>query len=711
MALISSIRQHNWILIVAIGLALAAFILMDMFSGEKSLFGGQPTSVGSINGNKVDYNEMMNIENALYAGSGGDVYARRNVLWEYFVEETLINEEAEALGLHVGKQEMMDLQYGTNLSPVIQARFRDPNTGQVNREQLNQLKQMIESNGVQTAIEQGQLAPTFPQYWAHQMREIKKDRLQSKLTTLVQKSIFIPTWMAEMTNIAQSQKVDFAYVNIPFDKVSGVEPPSDSELQSYLSSNKAKYLADEETRKVAYVTYNIAATKKDSTDIYDNVAKLIDDFRTADNDTTFVENNLGVIGSSYSKESELGTLVFKDTLFKIPVGSVVGPFLDGNKYTIAKLLDRKIIPDSVQSRHILASAKSEADYQKAFQKIDSLKTLVEKGTNTFDELARTFGQDGTKDKGGDLGFTGINGMVKPFNDLIFFQAEKGKVYTVATQFGVHLVEVMDYKFIKNEAGVRYATISEKIVPSTETQKAAFNMAQDFVAKYSNLAEMTKGVSENPELKLEMSPPLKANDFSVGSLGSGQASRDMVKWAFEKAKIGERSAEVYQYQDAVDFYDNKYVIAALASVQKAGSVDLANVRDEITPLVTNIKKGEALKAKVSGQALPAIAATYASVVDTVTAANFNSSYLPKLGAEPSVLATALSLDPNKVSEPIVGANGIYTIQVINKTPPTAATNIPALRKQAAGAYTGQAGNQLLQAMRKTANIKDNRSTFF
>jgi len=430
MALISSIRKQNWILIVVIGFALAAFIMMDMFSGEKSLFGGQPTTIGTIDGNKVEYNDLVRAESALYPNSSGDMYARRNTLWDYFVEEAIVNDEADALGLHVGREEMMELQYGTNISPIMSARFRDPATGQVNREQLTQLRSMIETNGVQTAIDQGQLAPSFPYYWAHQMREVKKERLQSKLGALVQKSIFTPTWMAEMVNTAQTQRVDFNFVKVPFDAVAGVDAPSDAELQSYLNNNKAKYINDEETRKVAYVTYNVAATKEDSLNIYNNVAGLMKEFRTTDNDSTFVDNNYGTISGNYFTESQIGSLSYKDTLMKAPIGAVVGPYLNGKTYSIAKVLDRKIIPDSVKSRHILINAKSEIEYQQAFVKIDSLQKLIEAGTNNFDELARAFSQGPTSVKGGDLGFAGPGGMVKPFNDLIFFQAEKGKVYPV-----------------------------------------------------------------------------------------------------------------------------------------------------------------------------------------------------------------------------------------------------------------------------------------
>ncbi|HHS96018.1 MAG TPA: hypothetical protein ENJ45_05455 [Phaeodactylibacter sp.] len=592
----------------------------------------------------------------------------------------------------------------------MQARFRDPATGQVNREQLTQIKQIIETGGVQDAIQQGQLTSSFPYYWKHQMREIKKDRLQSKLSALVEKSIYTPTWMAEMVNEAQSQNVDFAYVKIPFDEVSGVAAPTEQDLQAYLNENKTKYINDEETRKVAYVVFEVKPTKKDSSEIYNNVAKLVNEFRTTDNDSIFVDNNYGTINGTYFTKEELATLPFADTLFTAPIGTVVGPYLDGKKYTIAKVLDRKMIPDSVKSRHILISAKTQPEYQQAFQKIDSLKNLIEAGTNTFDELAKAFSQGPSAPKGGDLGFAAPNQMVKPFNDLIFFEAEKGKVYPVVTQFGVHLVEVLDYKYLNNKEGVKYATVSETIMPSLETQKAIYNKAQDFVAENANLDEMTKSVEANPALNLEMSPALKENDFFIPGLGGGQPSRDMVKWAFT-ASLGDRSTDVYEYQDAVDYYDNKYVVAALASIQEAGSVDLANVREEIEPLVLNLKKGDAVKNAVAGQSLPAVASKYNAVVDTINRANFNASFLPELGAEPKVVAAACSLEPNTISQPIVGVNGIYVIKVLNKTAPTAAANIPALRNQAVTSYRTQANRRLIQALRENADIQDNRSTFY
>ncbi len=710
MALITTIRKNSWILVVVIGFALAAFILMD-FSGQGVGGGvGGPSDIGVVNGKKLDYNEFSRAENALYPNAGGDVYGRRSVLWDYFVEEAIVSEEAEKLGISVSRDEMMELQFGNNVSPIITQRFRDPNTGQLNREQLAQIKQIIEAGQVREAIESGQLQSTFEPYWRHQMKEIKKDRLQSKLNTLVQKGIYTPSWMAEMVHADGNQKMDFNYVKIPFDEIdaSNIEV-SESDLKAYLNDNKTQYISDEDTRRISYVTFNVTASKQDSMDIYNRVEKLVQGFTDTEDDSLYVDTHYGTISSQYFTKAQLPPAL-SDTLFGMEPGTAAGPFINDRNYTIVKLLDRKVIPDSVHSRHILINAKTQIEYQAAFAKIDSLKTLVEAGTNTFDELARAFSQGPSGPKGGDLGFAAAGAMVKPFNDVIFFEAEKGKVYPVVTNFGVHLVEVLDYKYTKSETGVKYATISESIIPSPSTQKKGYSTALEFAQRNRTLADLEKAAEANPDLTLESSSALKRNDFFVGTLGGGQGSRDMIKWAFT-ASPGNVSSDVYEYQDQVEFFDNKYVIAAMKSVQKAGSVDIADVRDEIEPKVLNMKRGASIKDKVAGQSLSNIASTYGAEVDTITGATFTSAYLPEMGAEPNVVAAAYNMEASGVSEPIVGNNGIYVIRLMSKSLPTAATNLPQIRRTTSSKYQNQVTRQLMQAMKKTVEIEDNRSTFY
>ena len=68
----------------------------------------------------------------------------------------------------------------------------------------------------------------------------------------------------------------------------------------------------------------------------------------------------------------------KDSIIKLPVGGVYGPYLDGVNYSLAKLMVSQSIPDSVKARHILIrpQGQDEAAMKKAKDLADSLKTLV-----------------------------------------------------------------------------------------------------------------------------------------------------------------------------------------------------------------------------------------------------------------------------------------------------------------------------------------------
>ena len=194
MALIGKIRDNSWILIGLVGLALAGFILMDMVSwSNRGGMGGQFT-MGKVAGKTIDWNDFQRSEQILYQNAQGDPFGRRNSLWNFFVEEAIVSKEADALGLGVGKDELKDLQFGNNLSPIIQQRFGDPNTRQVDVKRLMEIKQAIEKN---------QLPPQLREYWAEQEKEIIKDRLQSTLTALVSKSLYLPTWQANQINNEQ----------------------------------------------------------------------------------------------------------------------------------------------------------------------------------------------------------------------------------------------------------------------------------------------------------------------------------------------------------------------------------------------------------------------------------------------------------------------------------------------------------------------------
>ena len=186
MALIGQIRKRSWILIVFISIGLGGFIFMDYSSAQNRGGGAAQNVLGVVNGEKVERQEFENAYNLLYNGSSGDVNGQRAYLWNYMVEEKIIRKESAKLGLGVSRDELKDLEFGTNLSPSITQRFRGQN-GQVDRAQLNNIKQIIESGTIKQAIEEGQLNQQFTSLWSQIEQEVIKNRLQSKIDKLVEK--------------------------------------------------------------------------------------------------------------------------------------------------------------------------------------------------------------------------------------------------------------------------------------------------------------------------------------------------------------------------------------------------------------------------------------------------------------------------------------------------------------------------------------------
>ena len=705
MALIGTIRKNSWILIVMIALGLGGFIVMDMTSAGGNMGGAGQFTLGQVDGEDIDYREFQNTQNVLYSGGGASVFDQRDYLWNYFVEKAIVEKEAETLGLTVSGTELNELQFGSRMSPIIQQRFMNPNTGQVDFTQLNSFR---------TAIQNNTLTPELRQMWYYQEKEIIKAQLQNKLSNIVSKGIYTPTWMAEMAHHQRNDKLSFEYISVPFDEVDNSEVSvTDADLNNYIEENRAQYERDEETRKVEYVTFNVLPTSQDSSDLWQGLEDLKDDFANAQDDSLFVETNYGTIDVVYFHPEDLDPEI-SGQVEDMNVGDVYGPYQINNEYRMVKLRDKKVIPDSVKVRHILRQVQTQEQLIAAVNLIDSLKELIETGAYEFDSLAITNSQDAASAVlGGDLGWNAENTtFVKPFKDMVFYQAEGDELNTVITQFGVHLIQVTDRKFLDQDESYQVAYLNAPIIPSEETQDREYDRVADIVTNNQTIDALRETVSQMPGFDLQESASIAQNDAYLLEIGTNQTARDIIRWAFDKnTRIGDVSPEVYINEDNINYYNNKYLIVSLSEIEEPGLASFESVRDDITPIVLNQKKGEILKDKISGKDINVIASEFSSDVDSVTDVTFSASFVPGLGNEPKVLAAALNMNIGDVSDPIVGENGVYVIRLTDKIEDVTDPNISNLRRQVAATVRSSIPTTLMQSIKDNIKVKDNRYTFY
>lgn len=703
MALIGKIRRNSWLLVVMLGLGLGGFIIMDMTSSGGR--GGQTDfTIGKVNKEKIDWMDLQRAERALYGNSDVELYDRRSYLWNYFIEEALVKEEAQTIGLDVGADELQELLFGVNLSPVVERNFTDPATNQVNRQSLNEFKQ---------ALDAGTLAPEYQTFWEYQTQEVIKERLQAKLIAMVDKGIYTPTWMAEQHQQNIEGKTDFHYIMIPYDQIDDSEVElTDTDYKAYLNDHKELYKNSEEMRVAKYVVFDVIPTSTDSMIILESITELKEPFMNAEDDSTFVEYNYGSMEPIYYKKEDLSPAI-TDTAFDLAIEEVYGPYIDEGAYKLMKVIDKKLIPDSVRSRHILLQARTQDQALQAQSLADSLKVMLETGVQSFDSLAAQYSQDpGSAAQGGDLGFSALGRMVKPFNDMIFYQAEPGEINIVYTQFGIHLVEVTDRRFTTNTEGIKLAFVSEAIVPSEATQDRLYDEALDYISDYRSLEALTAQVEERDDLLMETAPLVMKNGFNFGTLGPGNTSRDIIRWLFESGtKTGNVAPAVYIYEDEVNYFNSKYVLVALDKVIPKGMPSVDDIREEIEGPVKNRKKGELIVSRIESNDLQTLASQFNMDIDSVENMNFGMSMLRNIGDEPKVIGIASKLDEGAVSEPIIGINGVYVLKITNKVFPPLPKDIAQLRNQVSRPMKNAVQFQLVEAMRESADIVDNRYTYY
>jgi peptidyl-prolyl cis-trans isomerase D len=703
MALIQKIREKSALVMTLMVLAIVAFIGMLITQDSNRSWGqlSNTSTVAKVAGKEMDIRELDRVSEALYGNRASDLSVR-NSLFSSFVEEAIVSKEAKAAGMGVCKDELLDLEFGQNMSPIIQKYVGDPQTGQVDGQQLMQIKKAIQENSMPA---QGKAS------WAEIEKQVVKERLQIKLTTLMAKGIYTPTWLVDDSYKDLTEPVDFQYVKVPFDRIEDKDVTvSDGDIQAYLDENKSRFMAEDESRNLEYVSFNVVPTVADSSVLRDKILLLKEGFAKAEKDSVFAVSNNGYYPNQYqNKEALMGAA--KDSAFSAPIGTVFGPYVDAKAYWLAKVVDRRSGPDSVDNRHFLFSLEKYGSFAAAQKTADSIKNILDRSIGSWDSLNIKFNDDpGSNQKGGAYGYTPNGRMVAEYNDLIFYKAQQGKVYSVQTRFGIHLVQVMGVKQGKGETRAKLAFVRQAIVPSQSTDRAAASAADELLTS-KNLEELKQNATKKG-LQMQTTSNFKENDSELPAFGQTTSIRQLIRWAFE-AKVGERSKQAFAIQQTGEPFVSQYVVGALKTIVPKGLPTVASMKEQLTPVVKNRKKGEAIKAKLGTVSdLSAVAGQYSSKIDTAVGVTFNANMVPNLGNESKVVGAAFTTPVGAISPAIIGEGGVYVLKVTKKEP---VANSPVdknmLRTQLAMNQKNTVRNFLLKSLRKKEDITDNRSKFF
>lgn len=722
MAIIGKIRQRSWILVGFIALALFIFILEAALDRNSLFSRGGDSTVGEVDGveipgkeysdNIAEYEEGLKMINPSMQITDEVRTQIQDEVWSSILAKRLLEGAIQSLGLSVSTSEMGELMWGDMPHPLAQ-RFLmnvrqvkpdiiDQQTGQINQGKIREFISNIDQ------IDQ-QNKTNFRQMLSAIEKLIQDDQVKQKYASLVSQSFYMPTFMAkEVVNSGRAAKVgvlSVPYTSLPDDKYK----VTDAQINEYIK-NHAALFEQEAARVVDVVAFDVVPSADDTAEVLQKINTLRNDYLASlPNDSAFIARNSqqGAQLAYYSKEELAQTVRNADTLFSLPVGTLTNVYTEGNYYLFTKIIDRKIAPDTVRAAHILLSLGqgTEADKKAANTLADSLIRVINSNQKTFGQVAVENSLDeGSKNKGGDLGYFSRGQMVPEFNDQVFYKGmAPGQIAKVETGYGLHVILMIDAKAPK--AVTKFADFVVELVPGNETEKLAYDQAVDFQQKNQTAADFDKAAKSQRLIKNVV---LSKNMSQVPQLGS---ARKLVQWAFQQEKAG-----------VVDFFDteNTYLVAKLSKIVEKGLPKADDVREEVTALVRNELKAKELieqlnKAGAGTTDLAAIAAKVkdATVTDTVLI-RFSSAFVQGVGNEPKLVGASFGVPVGKTSKAMAGERVVFMVQPksVEENVPEMAGDIELYKKQMQQMFISRLNFQsIFESISKKAKVEDTRYKFY
>ena len=697
MAVISRIRKRVGLLIGFVGASMILFVLGDLVTSNTGLLKRNSNVIGVVAGEKVRYpeyekrvekltdNYKINSKSESVDPNTQDML--REQAWSMFVNDFTLGEEYKKLGLSCSAGELYEMCTGANPHPQIKTAFTDPKTNSFNPNDVIKFLKDLPNRDENTQRQ-----------WKTFEDAMSEERIQSKYKDLIKVGIFVTSEEAKRNYVESQTNASIRFARLDFNTIADtLAKVEDSDLSSYYNANSSKYKQAETIRKADYVSFDVTPSIEDRTAIMTKMEVYRNEFgTTADNISYAIQNSDVAPDTTYHSKGTLPAML--DTiLFGKPIGTVYGPYEENNTVKITKLSAEKMISDSAKARHILINIEK-GDTARAMATVDSLKNAIKKGSK-FADLATQFSKDqGSAVKGGDLGWFRPGAMVPTFNDAVF-NGKKGDMPVVTSQFGIHLIEVLDKSSASKQ--VQVLTIERKIEPSQRTYDAAYNKANEFASR-NTTGEAFDSAIVKQGLNKRIADNIRENDKTIAGLDQ---PRELIRWAYTANK-GDVS-KIFTFGD-------KYVMAHLVDTKEKGILPLEEVKDQVTIEARKIKKAQMLLDKFNAAGSGNVDAIAQKLNITATDAdnvNFANTYIPGIGNEPTMIGVIFATKAGATTKAIKGDNSVAVINVKSFTTPAATTDYSVNLKQLLDQRKSRSEYEIFNSLKEKANIEDNRSRFY
>lgn len=672
MATLQKIRSKGPLLMIVVGLALFAFIAEEFFRSMQSASAESKQRVGEIYGESLsyqdfqamvdEYTEVVKLTRGANSLDSEEMTQIRDQVWNTYVQNKLIEHEAEKLGLTVTDAEVQEIINKGQSQYLMQTPFRNEQTGAFD---VNMLKKFLadydnmKKNPSQMPADYIQYYESLFKMWQFIEKSIKQEALVNKYQSLLAHTVISNPVSAKMNFEGRINESDVLLASVPFTTIAdSTIKVEDADLKAKYEEMKENFKQISESRDFKYISVRVRASEKDKADLKKEMDEVSKQLVEGGNIAKIVREGGSLVNYSeipVGKAALPGDIAMQ--LDTMTLNKVVGPYYNpgDQTYNVVKLMDRVSAPDSIQYRQIQITGADEATNTKT---ADSIMTALNNGT-PFDSIAKKYGQTGEK-----IWITSRNyeGATMGADDLKYIKAiRNGNVNELQnlkiSQANI-ILQVTDRRAMDTKYDV--AIVKCPVIFSNETYSKAYNDFSQFLAANPTLEAMEANAAK-AGYQLLTQKDMFSNQHTVAGISN---TSEALRWLFNEDTEVNSVSKMYECGN-----NDNMLVVALTAVNPVGYRSMESVKDILTREVIKDKKAKQISEKMaSWKSVNDARQMTGAVVDTVKHITFNSPvFVSATGSnEPAINGAVDKTNKGQFKSGVKGMAGVYAFQVLNKT---------------------------------------------
>ena len=717
MATIQKIRSKGALLLLFVGLALFAFIAEE---GVRSLSSSRAEShqrIGEVNGKSISIQEFNDLVDEYVSvikfTSGNDnlneeqMQSVRDQVWQTYVQNSLMEHEAEELGLTVTDAEMQEIIKNGQNPMLAQTPFRNQQTGAFDVEALNQFLTQYKSIKDQPGqpAEAVEYYTQMYNYWKFIEKNIRQQTLANKYQALLSKLFIANPVSVQNLFEARNNEKEVLLMAIPYSAVKDEVKAEEKELKAKYDELKDRFRIDYPERDIKYIDVAITASKADRDQINSELLDVAEQLQAEDADYANIVRKSGST-VAYSALPVRRAALPSDIATQVDsmaAGTQKGPFLTAadNTQNIVRLIAKSTLPDSVEVRQIGIGGIDEAAQKTA----DSIMTALNAGA-PFDSIAKKYNQTGEAQW---ITSAQYENATLDENNLKFINAINTQAVGTTQQLklgtGIAILRVTNRRNLVEKYQV--AIVKRPLDFSNDTFNKTYNDFSQFVAS-NKTAEEIEANAMKAGYMVQQRRDISSAEHNIAGLSS---TREAFRWVFNKdTKVGEVS-EIYTCGN------NDHLLVVILTAKNDGKFrSLESVKDYLEDEVIRDKKAALLLEKMGTCAdIKAAAKLEGAKSDTIRHITFASPvFVPFVGGSEHALSGAVAKTAKgNFAKGVKGYNAVYAFQVLGESKTEAKLDEATqqnLKAQLASQDFRNAG-RFMQELYNRAGVKDNRYLFY